>query len=74
MLTDAWLKMVGALTPNDMKLLKARGCASELFAFLEAFDKLAQAWRRTEPPPMNKAVWDDVQGRLSALRDALHEG
>jgi hypothetical protein len=75
MLADAWLKIVGALTPDDMKLLKARGCASELFAFLEAFDKLAKAWRRTEPGPVvSKTVWDDVQVRLSALRDALHEG
>jgi hypothetical protein len=53
MLADAWLKMVGALTPDDMKLLKARGCANDLFAFLEAFDKLVLAWRRTEPPPLD---------------------
>jgi len=43
MLADAWLKMVGALTPDDMKLLKARGCASESFALVEAIDKLALA-------------------------------
>ena len=73
MLADAWLKVVGALTPDDMKLLKARGCASELFDFLEAFDKLAQAWRRTERS-INKAVWDDVQTRVTELRAALREG
>jgi len=54
MLADAWLKVVGAFTHEDMKLLKARGCASELFAFLEAFNKLVLAWRQTEPPPIDK--------------------
>ena len=74
MLADAWLKMIGALTPDDMKLLKARGCTSESFDLLEAIDKLALAWRRTEPGPVKKMVWDDVQIRLRALRDALREG
>jgi len=74
MLADAWLKMVGALTPDDMKPLKARGCASELFAFLEAFDKLVLAWQRTAPPPLEKRGWDDVRGRLNQLRAALREG
>jgi hypothetical protein len=74
MLADAWLKMVGALTPDDMSLLKARGCANDLFTFLEAFDKLVLAWRRTESPPLDKKVWDDVQVRLNELRAALREG
>ena len=74
MLADAWIKMVGALTPDDMKLLKARGCASELFAFLEAFDKLVLAWQRTEPPPLDKKVWAEVQIRLKELQAALREG
>jgi len=74
MLADAWIKMVGALTPDDMKLLKARGCASEVCAFLEAFDKLVLAWQGTEPPPINKSAWNDVQLRLRELQDALREG
>ena len=74
MLADAWIKMVGALTPDDIKLLKARGCASEAFALLEAFDKLVLAWRQTEPPPLDKTVWTDVQVRLADLRAALREG
>ncbi len=73
MLGDAWLKMVGALTPEDIKLLKARGCASELFVFLEAFDKLVLAWQRTEPPPIDKRGWADIQTRLNQLQAALHE-
>ena len=48
MLVDAWLKVVGAFTPEDMKLLKARGCASETFEFLDALDKLTVAWQRAE--------------------------
>jgi len=74
MLADAWLKMVGVFTPDDMKLLKARGCASELFAFFEAFDKLVLAWQRTETPPLDKRAWNDAQTRLQELRAALREG
>ncbi len=74
MLADAWLKVVSAFTPQDMKLLKAQGCASELFVFLEAFDKLTLAWRRTQPGAIGKKTWDDVQIRLEALWVALHEG
>jgi|GEM_PF-4307117 len=73
MLADAWLKMVGALTPDDIKLLKARGCASELFALLEAFDKLVLAWQGTEPGRLDKKVLADVQSRLTELRVALRE-
>jgi len=73
MLADAWLKVVGALTPDDMKLLKAQGCASESLDFLEAFDKLARAWRRTEQT-INKAAWNDVQTRVTELRAALRGG
>jgi len=74
MLADAWLKVVAAFTPEDMKLLKARGCASELFVFLEAFDKLTLAWQRTEPGPIHKRYWDDFQIRLQELQAALREG
>ncbi|GAI78008.1 unnamed protein product [marine sediment metagenome] len=73
MLADAWLKVVGAFTPDDMKLLKAQGCASGLFDFLEAFEELFLAWRRTEQS-INKAVLTDVRDRLDELRAALREG
>jgi len=72
MLADAWLKVVGAFTPDDMKLLKAQGCASELFDFLAAFEELFLAWRRTERS-INKAVLTDVRGRLDELWAALRE-
>jgi len=71
MLSDAWLKVVGAFTPDDMKLLKAQGCASESFDFLEAFDKLTRAYRLTERP-INRG-WNDVQKRVTELRAALRE-
>ena len=74
MLADAWLKMVGVLTPDDIKLLNARGCASELFILLEAFDKLVLAWQRTEPGRLDKKVLADAQSRLTELRAALREG
>ena len=74
MLADAWLKMVGVLTPDDIKLLKARGCASELFALLEAFDKLVLAWQRTEPGRIDRKVVGDVRSRFTELRAALREG
>ena len=60
MLADAWLKIVGALTPDDMKLLKARGFTNESLTLLEAIDKLALVWRRTEPGPLDKKILADV--------------
>ncbi len=74
MLADAWLKMVGALTPDDMKLLKARGFINESLALLEAIDKLALVWRRTVPGSLDKKIWADIQIRLRELREALREG
>jgi len=73
-LADAWLKIVGALTPDDMKTLKARGLTHESLALLEAIDNLALMWRRTEPGPLNKKIWADIQVRLGELREALREG
>jgi len=74
MLVDAWLKVVGAFTPEDMKLLKARGCASETFEFLDALDKLTVAWQRAETGPIHKRDWDDFRIRLGQLRDVLRQG
>lgn len=74
MLADAWLKIVGALTPDDMKILKARGLTHESLSLLEAIDNLALTWRETEPGPLNKKIWADIQLRLRELREALHEG
>jgi len=74
MLVDAWLKVVGAFTAEDIKLLKAQGCAGELFVFLDAFHKLTLAWRRTEPRWGNTRDWTDIQNRLTKLRAALREG
>jgi len=73
-LVDAWLKVVGAFTSEDMKLLKARGCASEAFEFLDALDKLTAAWQRAELGPIHKRDWDDFEIRLGQLRDVLREG
>jgi len=74
MLVDAWVKVVGAFTPEDIKLLKAQGCASELFVFLEAFGKLSLAWRRTQAGSGNSKDWADIQNRLTKLQAALREG
>ena len=71
MLHDAWLKIVGALTPDDMKLLKDRGCARESYDLLDAIDKLILAWQGTEPGPMDKKEWEDIQKRLAELQEAL---
>ncbi len=73
MLADAWLKIVGALTPDDMKLLKARGFTNESLALLEAIDRLVLVWQRTEPAPLNKKNWADIQIRLGELREALRK-
>ena len=71
MLNDAWLKIVGTLTPDDMMLLKDRGCASEAYNLLEAIERLALAWQGTDLGPINKRDWADIQLRLKELREAL---
>ena len=71
MLSDAWLKIVGALTPDDMKLLKDRGCTGEANNLLEAMERLALAWQGTDLWLMSKKDWADIQIRLEELREAL---
>lgn len=71
MLHDAWLKIVGTLTPDDMRLLKDRGCARESYDLLKALEKLILVWQETEPGLMGKKDWADIQKRLKELREAL---
>jgi len=71
MLNDAWLKIVGALTPDDMMLLKDQGCASESYNLLEAIERLALAWQGTDLGLIGRKDWADIQIRLKELREAL---
>ena len=71
MLSDAWLKIVGTLTPYDMKLLKDRGCYGEAYNLLEAIERLALAWRETDLGLIAQKDWADFQIRLEELRAAL---
>ena len=48
MLGEILLKMVSALTPDDIKQIKAAGCGDEVRAILGGLDKLAVSvarWR-----------------------------
>jgi len=72
MLGNTLLKLVGLLSPDDVKELKAAGCADEAKVILEALHRVAVHWWGTGS--VNKKVWAGIQVRLNALRSALREG
>ena len=72
MLGNTLLKLVGLLSPDDVKELKATGCADEAKVILEALHRMAVHWGGTGL--VNKKVWTGIQVRLNALRSALREG
>ena len=48
MLGEILLKMVSALTPDDIKQMKAAGCGDEVRVILGDLDKLAVSWHDGE--------------------------
>jgi len=59
------------MTPDDVKELKADGCADEAKVLLEALHRVAVHWQRTGS--VDKKVWAGVQVRLNQLRAAVRE-
>ena len=69
MLGTTLVKLVGLLSPDDVKELKAAGCADEATVILEALHRVAVRCRGTGL--VNKKVLAGVQVRLNQLRSAL---
>jgi hypothetical protein len=70
------LKIVSALTPDDMRQMKAAGCGDEVRAILGDLDKLAVSWHDGKYGVMSLAdvqIWGDIKVRLRELQAALRE-
>ena len=71
------LKMVSALTTDNIRQMKAVGCGDEVRAILGDLDKLAVSWHDGEYGVMSLVdvqIWADVRSSLEELRAALREG
>ena len=71
------LKMVSALTSDDIKQMKAAGCGDEVRAILGELDKLAVSWHDGEYGVMSLVdvqIWANVRSSLNELRAVLREG
>jgi len=74
MLGEILLKMVSALTPDDIRQMKAAGCGDEVRAILGDLDKVAVSWHDGAYGVMslvNVQIWANVRSSLGNLRAAL---
>ena len=72
MLGVALLRLVVSITPDDVKELKAGGCADEAKVLLEALHRVHVKWQ--EMGPVDPRVFVSVQIRLKQLEAALRGG
>jgi len=72
MLDQSMLKLVNALTPQDVKEMASLGLEDKLGELLRAMDDLALAWQGRGLVADSK-VWDDVNAKIGKLRDARRE-
>ena len=72
MLGATLLRLATMMTPDDVKELKAAGCADEAKVMLEALRRVAVHWQGMGL--VDKKIWAGVQVRLNQLRAALREG
>jgi len=77
MLGEILLKMASALTPDDIRQMKAAGCGDEVRAILGDLDKLAVSWYDGEYGVISLVdvqIWANVRSSLNELQAALREG
>ncbi len=72
MLDDALLKMVSALTPDDVKEMVSLGLEDKLAELFWAMDKMVFDWRNRGLMTDSK-TWADVNIKLNELRTAWRE-
>ncbi len=79
MLGDIIYKMVSALTPDDIRQMKAGGstkCLERVEDILHLLDQMAVSWHDGEYGVMSLAdvlLWADVREKLNKLWGALRE-
>ena len=69
MLGLALLRLAVSITPDDVKELKAGGCADEAKALIEVLHRVSVKWQGMGP--VDPRVFVSVQVRLNQLRAAL---
>ena len=69
MLDDALLKMVSALTPDDVKEMMSLGLEDKLAELFWVMDKMVFDWRN-RGLMMDSTAWTDVNIKLNELRAA----
>ena len=77
MIGEILLKMASALTPDDIRQMKAAGCGDEVRVIPVDLDKLAVSWHDGEYGVMSLVdvqIWPNVRDCLDELRAALREG
>jgi len=72
MLDQIMLKLVSALTPEDVEEMVSSGLEDKLGELLRAIDDLALAWQG-RGLMRNSKVWTDVNVKVGKLRDARRE-
>ncbi len=66
------LKVLSALTPDDVRELKRLGFKQEVERLLSDRENTLTRWRSVDYPPDQEA-WDDAQTAMKGLRAALRE-
>lgn len=83
MLGEILLKIVSALTPDDIRQMKAGGSAEclkwveDIEDILHLLDQMAVSWHDGKYGVMSLPdvqLWADVREKLKKLRAALNEG
>jgi len=83
MLGDIVYRLASALTPDDIRQMKAGGSTEylkwveDVEDILHLLDQMAMSWHDGKYGVMSLAdvqFWDDVRGKLNELRAALREG
>jgi hypothetical protein len=73
MLGDILLRMVSALTVDDVKEMMRLGVSDDVNWLLDEWDSMATEWRRLEFGSIDSGVWADVWFKLDELRAALRD-
>ena len=66
------LKVLFALTPDDVRELKRLGFKQEVERLLSDRENTLTRWRSVDYPPDQEA-WDDAQTAMKGLRAAFRE-
>ena len=73
MLGEVLLKLLNALTPDDVREIVARGLGAELDEMLGDLAQLIVRCREMEYGCVDRKLWADISSRFNELRAASRE-